>query len=241
MRHPRSMLIALPLALGLLSAARGTVADELNPLALVPDHATASVADLDRECAWYERILGFRELGRNQSPDFEVRHLGIPGYRIDLAWQKGSSRPAQPPGPPYQGWLHVVFRTAALEGAYQRLQALGTDVRADKGAQGAVFRRPPRPRGQRNRDRPDAGAATLRPADVHGELISVGPFSIALARPIDAIVRAGAVVHQPGRTRNPATGGSLSVSPARPPGGEGDASDCGSPTPARPRLSCSRC
>jgi catechol 2,3-dioxygenase-like lactoylglutathione lyase family enzyme len=121
-----------------MSAAAQT--DDSNPLKLVPDHATASVADLDKESAWYGRVLGFREVSRFQGPDFEVRHLGIPGYRIDLAWQKGSSRNHAAKSYQQQGWLHVVFRTDTLEADYRRLMELGTDVRADKNSESRVSR-----------------------------------------------------------------------------------------------------
>jgi|GEM_PF-1880836 len=111
-----------------------------NPLRLAPDHATASVANLDSECAWYERVLGFQELSRGGQADFQVRHLGIPGYRIDLVWQKGSSRQRLLSGALVQGWFHVVFKTDALDAAYQRLMTLGTDATANRSDQGALAR-----------------------------------------------------------------------------------------------------
>jgi len=113
---------------------------EPNPLHLAPDHATASVADLDKECAWYERVLGFQEQSRGGQADFQVRHLGIPGYRIDLVWQKGSARPQGGAGALTQGWFHVVFKTDAMALAFSRLMTLGTDVTANRDAQGALTR-----------------------------------------------------------------------------------------------------
>lgn len=110
-----------------------------NPLHLAPDHATASVADLDKESEWYEHVLGFQELSRGGQADFQVRHLGIPGYRIDLVWQKGSARP-HGAGASVQGWFHVVFKTDAVEADYKRLVALGTDAKADRDAQSNISR-----------------------------------------------------------------------------------------------------
>jgi catechol 2,3-dioxygenase-like lactoylglutathione lyase family enzyme len=116
-------------------------AAENNPLGLVPNHATASVADLEKEGEWYRRVLGFREIRRMQGgPDFAVLQMGIPGYRIDLVWQKGSSRPHEAQGALEQGWLHVVFETPAIDAAYKRLVDLGTDVKADRNAQAAITR-----------------------------------------------------------------------------------------------------
>lgn len=112
-----------------------------NPLRLLPNHATASVADLEKESEWYRRVLGFHEIHRFQgSPDFQVLQMGIPGYRIDLVWQKGSSRPHDARGPFQQGWLHVVFETPVIDAAYKRLMDLGTDVKADRNAQATITR-----------------------------------------------------------------------------------------------------
>lgn len=110
-----------------------------NPLRLYPDHATASVANLDQEIAWYERTLGFQEIGRGGDSDFQVVHLLLGDYRIDLAWQKDSSRT---PLASYQaqGWMHVVFRTPDVDADYQRLVALGTDARADRSGEGTIGR-----------------------------------------------------------------------------------------------------
>jgi catechol 2,3-dioxygenase-like lactoylglutathione lyase family enzyme len=112
-----------------------------NPLQLAPYHATASVADLDRETDWYQRVLGFKLARRIAVSDgFEVRQLAIPGYGIDLAWQKGSSRQHQTTGYFSQGWMHIVFKTPAVEAAYKHLQDLGTDVHAERNPQGVISR-----------------------------------------------------------------------------------------------------
>jgi catechol 2,3-dioxygenase-like lactoylglutathione lyase family enzyme len=142
MNRHGALVIAVQLAFvaAVPSIDRAAEADDQNPLQLEADHATASVADLDKESAWYERVLGFRELSRNQGADFGIRHLGIPGYRIDLAWQNGSSRPGETTGYQKQGWLHVVFRTDAVDADYKRLVELGTDVKADRTQQGTVTR-----------------------------------------------------------------------------------------------------
>jgi catechol 2,3-dioxygenase-like lactoylglutathione lyase family enzyme len=113
---------------------------DINPMQLQADHVTASVADLDKEEAWYERVFGFREIVRHKrGPDFEVRHLSLGVYHIDLAWQKGSVRQKETQ---YfrQGWEHVVFTTPALESAYERLVKMGTDARADRNGKGLIWR-----------------------------------------------------------------------------------------------------
>lgn len=61
-----------------------------------------------------------------------------PGYRIDLVWQKGSSRQQETQGAFEQGWLHIVFKTP--DAAYKYLLEQKTDVKADRSAQPAITR-----------------------------------------------------------------------------------------------------
>lgn len=111
-----------------------------NPMQLRPDHVTLSVANLDKEVAWYQRVFGFRENVRHKrGPDFEVAHLSLGVYHVDVAWQKGSVRPKET-GYFRQGWMHVVFATPAIDAAYERLKKLGTDVYADHNDQGHIWR-----------------------------------------------------------------------------------------------------
>jgi para-nitrobenzyl esterase len=112
-----------------------------NPLQLSPDHATASVADLEKESQWYQRVMGFAEVKRfRQADEFEVRNLSLGSYRIDLVWQRGSSRPHDVDGYFKQGWMHVVFRTPDVDADYKRLVDLGTDVKANRTPQSAIAR-----------------------------------------------------------------------------------------------------
>jgi catechol 2,3-dioxygenase-like lactoylglutathione lyase family enzyme len=101
---------------------------------LVPDHATLSVENLDREAEWYQRVLGFKVLRKmDQNPDFINEQLAIPGYRIDLIKYKGSKRPA-PVDPVYlqQGWIHVVFHVDDVATAWKQLQALKVEAKVNK-------------------------------------------------------------------------------------------------------------
>jgi catechol 2,3-dioxygenase-like lactoylglutathione lyase family enzyme len=120
--------------------------DKTQPLpvtGLVPDHATLSVENIEKQAAWYERVLGFKVLSKSisngQDPNW---HLVIPGYRIDLVQRKGSKRPAlvnpQAAGDRFdavfqqQGWIHVSFHVEDVATALKRLQVLGVDVRVKK-------------------------------------------------------------------------------------------------------------
>ena len=134
-----SLLLALSVACATAIAADLPAAVADNPLQLLPDHATASVADLDKEVAWYEKVLGFHEVGRGGTADFQVSHLLLGDYRIDLAWQKGSSRGALE-SYQRQGWMHVVFRSPNIEAVYQQLASAGTDVRKDSNDKGQIGR-----------------------------------------------------------------------------------------------------
>jgi len=97
---------------------------------LVPDHATLSVAGIEREAEWYERVLGFKPFSKSEAnPDFRNWHLVIPGYRIDLVQFKGSKRPPAQESPYLQqGWTHVVFHVEDVSLALRQLQALNVDV-----------------------------------------------------------------------------------------------------------------
>jgi catechol 2,3-dioxygenase-like lactoylglutathione lyase family enzyme len=112
-----------------------------NPLKLSPHHATASVGDLAKEAAWYERVLGFqRSKLLGDGADFQMYQMTMPGYRIDLVQQKGSSRQHEAQGAFEQGWLHVVFKTPDIDAAYKHLLAQGTDVNAFKDEHTAITR-----------------------------------------------------------------------------------------------------
>jgi catechol 2,3-dioxygenase-like lactoylglutathione lyase family enzyme len=112
-----------------------------NPLKLSPHHATASVADLNKEVAWYERVLGFqRSKLLGEGTDFQMYQMAMPGYRIDLVQQKGSSRQHNAQGAFVQGWLHVVFKTPDIDAAYKHLIAQETDVKAFRDERGAITR-----------------------------------------------------------------------------------------------------
>jgi catechol 2,3-dioxygenase-like lactoylglutathione lyase family enzyme len=114
---------------------------------LVPDHATLSVANIEREAEWYGRVLGFKPLSKSGNSDLMNWHLVIPGYRIDLIQAKGSKRPApvEPvsrevngqmvpidPIDLQQGWIHVVFHVEDVATAWKQLQALHVDVKVTK-------------------------------------------------------------------------------------------------------------
>jgi catechol 2,3-dioxygenase-like lactoylglutathione lyase family enzyme len=112
---------------------------DANPLQLSIDHATIVVADLDKESHWYQHVLGFREDRRaDRGPGRVVAYLTIPGYRLDLVQQQGSGSHAKGTGNLEQGWLNIVFKTPAIEAAYQKLVAQGASVKVDRNAQGVM-------------------------------------------------------------------------------------------------------
>jgi catechol 2,3-dioxygenase-like lactoylglutathione lyase family enzyme len=112
-----------------------------NPLHLIADHATASVADLRKEEEWYINALGFREVNHiHRGPDFEACRVSIPGFSIDLVLQKGSKRSEKGAGNLEQGWLHVVFKTPAIDQTFAALVAAHADVKADRDPGGAITR-----------------------------------------------------------------------------------------------------
>ncbi len=128
-------LLLLALAFGSWEKSSGQ-SSKANPLNLSTNHMTASVANLELEAEWYERVLGFHRSklvgGRK---DFGLYQMTMPGIRIDLVWQMGSSRHQKMTGRLEQGWLHLVFNTPDLKAAYRYLVAQRTDVRIERDAQ----------------------------------------------------------------------------------------------------------
>jgi catechol 2,3-dioxygenase-like lactoylglutathione lyase family enzyme len=105
-----------------------------NPLHLAPHHATVSVADWAKECQWYQHVLGFHPLKpAKDQPDKKICYLGIPGYRLDVLWQKGSIRHQETTGSLEQGWLNVEFQTSDIEGVDKYLAQQGINVTVDRG------------------------------------------------------------------------------------------------------------
>jgi catechol 2,3-dioxygenase-like lactoylglutathione lyase family enzyme len=136
-------IVGCLLAVGAIICSKKSFAQtaDVNPLQLAPHHVTASVADIDKESEWYQRVLGFREIAReNNGTDFALRQMGIPGYRIDLRWSKGTVRPAREGVQPGQGWFHVVFKTPKIEAVLQKLTDEKTDVKAYKNGQALITR-----------------------------------------------------------------------------------------------------
>ena len=105
-----------------------------NPLHLSPDHATVSVADWDKECQWYKHVLGFEDLKPAKvGPERQICYLHVPGYRLDVLWQKGSRRHQVTTGSLEQGWLNIEFKTSDIDGVYKFLIAQGINVTVDRG------------------------------------------------------------------------------------------------------------
>jgi catechol 2,3-dioxygenase-like lactoylglutathione lyase family enzyme len=113
--------------------------EDRNPHHFSPDHATVSVADWDKECQWYQRILGFHELKTAKlGPDRKICYLGIPGYRVDVLWQKGSVRHQVTTGSLEQGWLNIELKTSDIDGVYKFLVDQGIDVKVDRGENSSI-------------------------------------------------------------------------------------------------------
>ena len=143
----RTLILSCALIAGVTFAANAQTPSAAQPAAtadtaqspppvtgLVPDHATLSVQDLDREAEWYGRVLGFKVFSKSdKNPDFRNWHMVIPGYRIDMVKWKGSQRaPRQDSVYSWQGWTHVVFHVADVSVALKTLQALAVETKVTK-------------------------------------------------------------------------------------------------------------
>jgi hypothetical protein len=100
-----------------------------NPLNLSADHATVSVSDWDKECQWYQHVLGFYEFKpAKREADKKICYLNIPGYRVDILWQKGSVRHQLTTGSLEQGWLNLEFNSSDRDVVYKYLIKQGIKV-----------------------------------------------------------------------------------------------------------------
>lgn len=105
-----------------------------NPLQLSPPRTvTLVVADLNKQIEWYETVLGFHDTKKfgQGNPDANDRAVRIEraGFRLDLVWHKGSTRPP-PPSRYHEGYSHISFETTALDEAYKWLTAHGVTIDA---------------------------------------------------------------------------------------------------------------
>jgi len=99
-----------------------------NPLGLSIHHVTMGVASIDVQRKFYHDVLGFQiGLFRNR-PQYNHQQMHIPGFRLDMIEQKGSTRPTPTMSTDKQGWLHVDFSAADPGAIYARLKALGVPV-----------------------------------------------------------------------------------------------------------------
>jgi catechol 2,3-dioxygenase-like lactoylglutathione lyase family enzyme len=111
------------------------------PLQFAADHVSLSVANMATEVAWYEHVMGFKEVRHaNFTPTVEFVELSIPGYRIDVIQNKASVRHRVLAPEMEQGWKHIAFLTPAIETNLSTLQALKTDVVPMKNKDGSFFK-----------------------------------------------------------------------------------------------------
>jgi catechol 2,3-dioxygenase-like lactoylglutathione lyase family enzyme len=98
-----------------------------NPLQLRPDHATASVANVDRAVRWYEDMLGFTVVTRGERANgTRFADLTIPGFGIGLVQNPGA--PSPPASVARSGWIHIVFSVPDPARAFATLKSRGADV-----------------------------------------------------------------------------------------------------------------
>ena len=98
------------------------------------DHLSISVEDLDREIAWYGRVLGFKESKRRVTPAMTNVNLRNANFRIDLIKYPGSKRTPADPVYLQQGFAHLAMTVPDLQAARTALVALGADVKSGTGA-----------------------------------------------------------------------------------------------------------
>lgn len=91
-----------------------------NPLKLSSHHVSLYVTDLEKEQAFYEKVLGFKMGSVRKDADGETRQVTIPGYAINLT-QRSDLKPHPSDDKPEQGWRHIVLATPILDEVQKRL------------------------------------------------------------------------------------------------------------------------
>jgi catechol 2,3-dioxygenase-like lactoylglutathione lyase family enzyme len=124
--HMRLAAITLPLALGVSASALAQSAAENPPQLSPPRTVTLVVADLAKEVEWYGTVLGFQDThqfgkGRPDADNRAIR-IALNGFRLDLVWHRGSTRPP-PPALYQEGYSHISFETTEIDRSYTWLTA----------------------------------------------------------------------------------------------------------------------
>src|SRR5229473_7071713 len=89
-------------------------------LSIVPYAVTMSVQDIDASARWYVEKLGFREVQRENYPEFKTSlvFLELNGYRVELIQDGNATSGATRPDPPVHtaiyGISQFAFRTTDL-------------------------------------------------------------------------------------------------------------------------------
>ena len=109
-------------------------------LGLQMNHASISVADIEKEAAWYIDTLGYSFRDEKKivhiGPVMQGTQLVIPGFQLDLIQYTGSKRPETPkPIFMQQGYFHLAMTVADIEAAYNFLQAAGVEMQANRNRQ----------------------------------------------------------------------------------------------------------
>src|SRR5690242_9714527 len=104
-------------------------AETENPLQLSSHHVSLSVADLDKQQAFYVHVLGFKNGSVRKDANGETRQVTIPGYAVNLTRSNGSERHPRNEGNLEQGWFHIVLATPILDEVQKRLDAQGVKTK----------------------------------------------------------------------------------------------------------------
>jgi glyoxylase I family protein len=124
---------AVLLVLGLSS--RGFAGPAENPPQLSsPRTVTLVVADLAKEVEWYGTVLGFQDTHQFEGkgkpdPNNRAIRIALNGFRLDLVWHRGSTRPP-PPALYQEGYSHISFETQEIDKSYAWLTAHGIAIDA---------------------------------------------------------------------------------------------------------------
>jgi catechol 2,3-dioxygenase-like lactoylglutathione lyase family enzyme len=93
-------------------------------------HITARVSDIERACAWYQRVLGFevRDTGTALNGAMHFAHLHLPGFELSFVQLAHPALNVSAGQPVLPSWVHVVFSVADPDTLYRRWKREGLSV-----------------------------------------------------------------------------------------------------------------
>lgn len=89
-------------------------------------HTNFNVLDLKRSMAFYEEVLGLKEVRRIENPDFTIVYMGdgVSDFQLELTWLKDRKEPYSLG----ENEFHTAFSVADMKAAHEKHDKMGCVV-----------------------------------------------------------------------------------------------------------------